>query len=281
VRVCSTKFLRRLRVGKTLTSLILWKIDCMNRFLPLSVILIFLLLFCTGDLYSEEVKTIKSPFNPNNALNLLYGGNTFSDASLSKYFHGQSIGYISLAFKSSYIENGQEKHIVISHITPEPADEYVCHACYPLIGGAVFSKAGGGWKMESGSKIIGWGGSFQEEMNLVKIGPDRYGVKLLVEDDSQGYETKLIWLILPHNTELSEALEVGFGEKPGPGACGKRAQKQTVELEMVNAEGSEYFDVISHVKRNNGSCKKLSAQRETNRYRFISGKYKCIDQRIR
>jgi hypothetical protein len=176
----------------------------MNRNLLLLVI-IGILLCSTSNLCAEDTKSLKNPFIPYDALILLYGGKTFEDARLGKYFQGQTTGYISLAFETAYIENGQEKHMVIAHITPEPVDEYFCHACYKLIGGAVFSKTGNVWRIESENKIIGWAGSMicEEKIDLVQVGPHRYGTMLSVEDDFQGYETKLVHLIIPYNGVLS------------------------------------------------------------------------------
>lgn len=220
---------------------------------------------------------LKDPFDANDALVLLYGGKTWTHANLKKYFDGRSTGYISLAFDASYMENNQEKHIVISHITPNPADDYHCHACTPLVGGAVYVKSKEGWSMESESKIIGWGSSLGEAISLDKIGPERYGIFLAIDDAHQGYETKYINLIIPYQGALDIALQVGFTEKPGPGACGKAAQAQKVGINFVKARDSEYFDVVANIKRNGGRCRKsMPVYRKTARYKFVNGKYEPL-----
>ncbi len=254
----------------------------MKRNVFLLVVIIVFLTIYGGNLWSEDRKVIKDPFNVNEALLLLYGGNTWTNSNLSGYFEGRSTGYISLAFESSYTENNQEKHVVISHITPEPVDDFKCHACSPAIGGAVFVKVNDGWMLESEKKIIGWSSwSYGEEMRLVKIGSEKYGVMLSIMDVAQGYETKFIKLIVPYNGELNMALSVGFIEKPGSGACGKRAHEQKVELNFDRTSDSDYFDVVAYITRNEGSCQKLSVHHEADHYRFVRGKYKhfTVDKR--
>jgi|GEM_PF-5662880 len=244
------------------------------------ITVILLIAICVDNVLSKERKTLREPFNPDEALIMLYGGMIWKNYALKNYFKEESTdtGYITLAFESAYIENNKEKHVVISHITPRPYEEYQCHACAHLVGGAVFVKSKNGWSIESKSKIIGWSSDlFHENITLVKIGPDKYGVMLSVDDVYQGYETKYKFMIVSYNNILKKVLDVGFSEKPSHDVCGKGIEEQKVEVEFDKTQDSECFDIIVHIKRNEGSCRtKISVLSETKRYKYVKGKYKYV-----
>lgn len=109
------------------------------------VALVILIIGCGYLLVREK----KSLFNTSKALTLLYGGPIWHSPDLIKYFDKESTGYVSLAFEASYRERGIGKHVVIYRITPKPAEEWNCHLCSGLIGGAVFIHADTDWKIES------------------------------------------------------------------------------------------------------------------------------------
>ena len=222
------------------------------------------------------MKTMKEPFDANKAMILLYGGQTWTSSDLKRYFKGQTTGYISVAFESGYNEKNSEKHFVIFHITPEPAEQYMCHACTPLIGGAIYTKIKDSWAIETKSMIIGWGNAFGEKISLVRIGKDRHAIMLLITDAHQGYETKYINLITPYMGVLKVALNVGFGEKPSSGACGEAASEQKVEIKFDETQKSEYFNIVTHIQYNEGTCQKLTVNKKTAIYKFVKGKYKLI-----
>lgn len=245
------------------------------KFLLILAILVFFTLYTTH-LYTEDIKTRKELFDTNRAMILLYSGQTLTSSDLKQYFKGQTTGYISVAYESGYNENNLEKHVVIFHITPEPAEQYMCHACSPLIGGAIYTKTKDSWAIETKSMIIGWGNAFGEKMSLVRIGKDRHAVMLSISDAHQGYETKYINLIVPYNNKLNVALNVGFIEKPGPGACGEAAPEQKVEIKFDETGNSEYFNISAKIQYNEGPCQQLIANKKTAIYKFVKDRYKLI-----
>ena len=86
---------------------------------------------------------------------------------------------------ASYQTGGQDKTIVIARLTPRPPDEYTCHACVPLIGGAAFVRSETGWKIDSRAQIIGFGNGAEKNFSLAQIGPGRYGVLFRLADRFQ------------------------------------------------------------------------------------------------
>jgi hypothetical protein len=229
-----------------------------------------LLIFHLSSSFADENKQL----DRQQALMLLYGGDIWTSDKLKEYFNGQDRGYISVAFEAPYVEQGQNKYVVIVRITPKPAEEYACHACTPIIGGGVFKLSGTDWAVESKGDIVGWGGTFGEKFSLVNIGLDKHGILDSIEDSHGGYEDKSIKLIIPYNGYFHNALNIGFGEKPGPGACG-HVPKQYVAVHFLQAK-SEFFDVESKLKFNDGTCKKFSVRNQIARYRFSDGIYKRL-----
>jgi len=210
------------------------------------------------------------------AVLLLYGDVIFRIEKLSKYFQGQDYGYVSLAFETPYVEAGQNKRIIVARITPKPIEEYNCHACNPVIGGGVLKWSGNDWIVESRNELIGWGNSFGETFSLVEAGPDRHGIMDVINDAHQGYEEKNIRLIVPQDSTLLTVLEVGFAEKPGLAACeDSRLQEQYASIQFVRTK-TEFFDITSKLRNNEGSCKKFKVHNQTARYRFVGGTYKKL-----
>ncbi len=220
--------------------------------------------------------------DPQTALKQLYGGDTWDDARLSNYF-GRSLdsdglqnrAFVSVAFQSSFREGGQDKAIVIAGLTPRPADEYRCHACAPLLGGAELVRSGSAWKIVSRTQIIGVGNGAGNHFSLVKVGPDRYGVLFRLDDSHQGYEQRRIDVITAVDGALVMVLSIGFDERPGKDACAD-ARGQAVNLEFAPGSNPDYFDAVATVQRNDGICGHLTSRIENARYRFENGKYEQI-----
>jgi hypothetical protein len=212
------------------------------------------------------------------ALASLYGGLVWKDKILAKYFGGKTTGYLIPVFEKRFTEGETEKYLVLGHITPEPTETYVCHACTPLIGGAIFVKQGSKWVVESKQKIIGWGaGLAQDDISIEKNGPVKYGVLIRIDDAHQGYEDRRERLLVPNQKNLDVALEVGYVEKPGPAACLEGNidfPAQSVEIKFEQGNNAEYFDAVVHVEYNEGVCDKENIRiNKTTRYQYHKGKY--------
>jgi hypothetical protein len=227
-----------------------------------------------------------NPLDAQAAIVQLYGGKTWSDGRLEKYFHSgqptvqpKHLAFISVAFQAGYSEDGVEKSVVITKLTPQPEAEFSCHACTPIIGGAVFAFHDNRWDIESQAQILGSGTGANNDFSLVKIGPDRYGVLYRLEDIHQGYEQKRLKIIAPIHGALVIALAVGFDESPGEGACAD-AQPQSVTLNVLrSSHGSDpgFFDVLTAVLHNEGICGHLVFRRDITRYVFKNGGYADIN----
>jgi hypothetical protein len=229
---------------------------------------------------SSNVANGKISSDANKAFTDIYGGLIWNDKILAQYFQGKTIGYLAPVFEERFTEGGLEKLLVLGRITPEPTESYFCHACYPLLGGAIFHKQGSLWVVESAKKIIGWGGSLSPDViSIFKIGPTKYGVSIRFFDVHQGYEVLKEMILVPNQGHLDVVLDVGYSDKPGPGVCLEdniNLPNQNVDIKFEPGINPEYFDAVVHIEYNDGACGhkvKWVAHKETTRYQFKKGRY--------
>jgi hypothetical protein len=247
-------------------------------------------------------------FDPLLALAVLYGaGEPRIDARIPRLNYFQIGGdFIEPLYEAAYVEGGIDKHVVIATLTPRPRSEYYCHACAPMLGGAVFRRDGEMWTIESGGLKIeqghAWSDDQHEPLMLVRIGPDRYGLLHLVNDVSGGGETKRASLIFGVDGVLASRLAVPPVDGPGPGACGMPTQHLNVNiLESAGGDtevaaiagrtstdsGAGFYSLVVDALWNEGRCEPVEggtrakssgrACHRTTRYRYREGIYVQTD----
>lgn len=208
----------------------------------------------------------------------LYGGAIWTDKSIGDYFKDKTEGYISPKFEGRFIEGGINKLLVLGYITPD--EDYFCHACVPLVGGAVFQKQESKLVVESAQKIIGWGDVLETgTYELVQIGPDKYGVSIHITDAHQGYQDNKFEILVSYQGKLNIALDAGYVERPGDAACiddNVELPKQDLSLKFEPGKNPEYFDAIVRARYNDGACQHWVRKEETRRYQFHDGKFEPI-----
>lgn len=216
----------------------------------------------------------------NEAFLSFYKGTSWAGESTDKYFNERT-EYVSLKFEGRFTEGGINKLLVIWYLTPSPLDDFLCHACVPLIGGAIFKQQDSKWIVESAQKIIGWGDVLETgDFNLVQIGPDKYGVSIHITDAHQGYEDDRFEILVPYKGSLITALVDGFYEKPGDAAYieGNNVEllPQDLSIKFVPGKNPEFYDAVVRARYNDGDSQKLVRKDQTNRYQFHDGKFEPI-----
>jgi len=216
---------------------------------------------------------------PHEALQQLYGGEIWNDPRLSDYFNKSQVAggsrtraYVEVAYETAFTESAQEKAIVIARLTPEPPREFACHACAPLLGGAVFVRTGDTWKIESRTPILGFGNNGGTHFSLELLGPQHHAVLVRLDDTHQGYEQQRINVITALTGVLVPVLSVGFDESPGADAC-PDGKPQSVHLEFKPGSDPGYFDALATIEKNDGDCGHLVPKLTHEHYRFQNGKY--------
>ena len=267
----------------------------------------FALFVVIGTIHAADNETkrsisIEGHFDPLKALKLLYGTLTPSEEEgndepviwqnvrvpepLANYFDSMPRGKVSVIFDAPFRQNNFEKHMIITATVPA-GEHYECHACAPLIGGAVFRRSGRRWVLEADNKYITVTGKFgstdREVIRFAKIGPSRYGVIFQGDDVHQGYISNYVSLIVPYGKSLVQALEF-FVEGPGDAACPDNAgedfgnfEEPGIDVRYVKGESqTSYYDIETIVRYNSGPCGQVKAVKEVRYFRFIDGKYERI-----
>ena len=179
--------------------------------------------------HAQNDRSFAGPFAVDRALAVVFGGRTWQDPALRSYpGYDDNVAFVEALFDAAYVEDGVDKHVVIATLTPRPRSQHSCHACAPLLGGAVFRTSGDSWEIEAAGRIIGLGHAWYgraSSLELVRIGPGRHGLMHRIEDVNGGYEDKSIELIFARDgTLVASVAQEGLlrertkeGERQGTG----------------------------------------------------------------
>ncbi len=192
-----------------------------------------------------------------------------------KDFSDETTADVYVAFEAAYSEDGTQKYIVITQARPSGSD-FGCHACAPLIGGAIFAKTGNRWVLEVETKYIDLIGKYglAEPMELVEIGPQKHGILVRADDMNQGYESRFVVLIGSLDGELGGLFVDGF-EGPGEGACpdGESKTGQGIDIAFIDNPKSRFRDIRVMKRMNTGECGRVKSVTRTETYVFRNGQY--------
>ena len=163
------------------------------------------------------------------------------------------------------------KLYVATSAVPKVAERDKCHACRAALGGVVYERANGAWKLEATSEAAtyagGWGGP-PAGMELRRCGERTYC--FVVEDGftAQGYTDVSLRVYGPVGSSVRELLTVPV-ESDEPG--GARTMSASVRFVASNVSRTGFFDVeVLRVKCAGGRC---SSAAEQQLYRYRDGEY--------
>lgn len=148
------------------------------------------------------VDSVPSPFDPKQALELLYGpydeatgaANWTSvhppDNQQFSGFRNTATALVRVAFQEQFTESGVEKIALLTYAVPAGVTDYECHACVPMLGAATFAQDGSRWKLEASERYLAMGDGFGKpsEAQIVQIGPDRFGLRINPRYGAMGEE---------------------------------------------------------------------------------------------
>jgi hypothetical protein len=251
--------------------------------------------------------SFRGDFDPLVALTVVYGREPWNDSLASRrksLEKGQD--FIEPLYDVAYVEGGIDKHVVIATLSPRPRSQYNCHACSPMLGGAVFRRDGDMWRVESRGLEIepghAWFDGKHGRLALVRVGADRYGLLHQVDDVSGGYESMRASLIFGVDGVLASRLVVPPVQGPGPGSCGMPAQHLKVGIldsgagsavPAANAgtdSASGFYEIDVDALWNEARCEPVAsgagarssgrACQRASRYRYRDGAYVQTDVEI-
>lgn len=186
----------------------------------------------------------------------------------------------------------EETYLITSAVPAHAASKFDCHSCDPAIGVAQFVWQSQKWELEKANATVGFYGSWGSPpfVDLVAIGPSRYGVLLSVNDGGQGYTFGSKWLLAPIGKTVAEVWRIqdeqdDFGAYDPKGVDGPSTRYRSAAALRFScifndscANGNGYFDieVISRGLDESGPKRSLKPQNWTNVYQFKDGKYKLV-----
>lgn len=158
---------------------------------------------------------------------------------------------------------------------------YDCHACAPSLGGALFSKVEGGWKLDSISRHILTDGAFGElpEPKMIKLGKERVGIAIETGFTSTGVTEGGLYLVAEVDGKLKEVflLPEAFGDNGGNcgddlGPCWSFESK----FNYVPGGNDEWFDVVVATTGTEKNDKdEIVPVKKNRRFTFQNGKYQA------
>lgn len=258
------------------------------------------------------------------ALKLMYGDDAmmFTDDSTNTSYvqwrptpaqHDQFFGSeIPAAWVSSkilltlpYYSNNTDNYLVLTASSPysegAPETNADCHACAPVIGGAVLSLRDGVWTVSAKTLDIGNIGEWGKipDGNLVVIGKDHYAVIFELTYIAQGDRNVVMTMIGQVGSELRVLLDVPVSGSNIDGSCAlgqeiakekklkfnyqAECYKYTSRRNFIMDESNDYYELIikyagedydENSKDKNNRVKDVT---RTDFYKFNGKEFKLID----
>lgn len=189
-------------------------------------------------------KAIQGDFDLQKALEIIYGEIALSIKEDEIILPSQFKDYNDFYFPNmvaSYEEEGLEKYLVITHGGMFPS----CHPCQASIDGAIFTKSQNGWDLSLVSRgIVSIGSfSFVPPGQIVKIGPDKYGVLLLSVWSGQGYHSEASVIITEVENELRVVFLTQTLENQLDAITQQTVWGYTSKIDFIPGENLRYYDI--------------------------------------
>jgi len=176
----------------------------------------------------------------------------------------------TVLLQKDFKQNQQNKRMVIQ--AKSTGEDHVSGA---ILRGAVLVKQGKTWQVESATSDLGESGSWGQppEAQLIKIGPDQYGVLFKNAYTNQGVTTENTSLVTAVGTQLKEVFSLNTSED-NSGACDESSDcyySYETQLEFVPGRNPDYFDIKAVTKGSLPEGKKKKPQR----FSFTGEQYKA------
>ena len=222
----------------------------------------------------QSAVTLVEPFIVKTALELMYGSNvtistdeksdqwyaqwTVTPKQAKDYFNDDSVYYVnSRVFMAlPFYANDTDNYLVLTSSLPDSdnslGDFWQCHACAPVIGGAILTAKNGAWVLTAKTLDIGnigeWGRT--EQGNLIVIGRDHYAVIFQFTYMAQGDIDKTMVIVGPVGNQLKVLLDIPVAGNDTNGTCAmeeedaKSKHKKMNYSEWCYAYVSKYYFVL-------------------------------------
>jgi hypothetical protein len=194
---------------------------------------------------------------------------------------------VILSVQVNTVSGGPRTYVVMSAVPqPSATGKYDCHACAPDIGVGIFVYANSSWRAESSSPSVAslgaWGGP--PDADLVRIGPNLYGVRLTAGDMHQGDVTTFSELLAASGKSVSVIWKImeredntGDYDSTGQSGTSDRSDFRSTYTFIPAAPATDHYQ-IEVVSRGwgYGLDDSFGSQNWNAIYRFKDGSYQLV-----
>ena len=168
-----------------------------------------------------------------------------------------------------------------------PNTDNDCHACGVVVGAGLFARSGNGWNLELSKRDVAgyneWGRSAANIVSLIRLGSNRYAIRLNTDNMGQGFTSVAVTLneVAPDFPEVFS--ELLFQNNEGTCSDDPAERDEVVRecydfgasLYFVPAANPEYDDLIVafHGTHPTADGKGIEPHLDRVRYGYRSGKY--------
>lgn len=169
---------------------------------------------------------------------------TYSSESSSWYSIEPTTATVKVLLVVPFQQEQVDKYILLTEAT---YSEIPCHYCLAIIGGAIFSRNGDAWQMEVGQKYITGLGAWESAPRgeLIRIGPDRYGILFRDKDGMQGIIMQRVVLVTVIEKNFLVILNADT-DGDNLGACrtieGGKCWQYSSKTEFIPGKNPSYYD---------------------------------------
>lgn len=217
-------------------------------------------IFGTDERNPQPVVSLEGEFDSTKALRAIYGTYnteqkraqwkpTKEELNRFSFYNNIQTLYSRAYFIKSFQQSGFERYFVITRTAPSKSD---CEDCVPVLGGAVFTKNGDEWELNSQSKLITRTGLHGELSGgrIVKIGAEKYGVMFHWKATSDGIAEEGDLLIAETKGGLKEVFSMVTGgdnkkhcEEVGAYADDPSCWSYRSKIDFVANANSSFYDL--------------------------------------
>lgn len=224
---------------------------------------------CNQLLFSAQYRNVEGMLSEIEILQKIYGS-IDSKYKLSSIRYGEN-KYASLSL-TRYIELLNRRLLyVVTTITEQPGDEFICGACERTLIVSVFEMSDKGWDLVGTSKPYSIAAFANPQVHMQKIGDNSAGIIISYLYGRQGENTINHKVYKIDATKVEEVL--GYSHFYILGFNCEYPKRPYSELEFLPAGDVWDIRIKSGHYINNGSCKSAVFSKEETYYKYKDGTY--------
>jgi hypothetical protein len=237
----------------------------------------------------SQFEDASGAFDPLRALDVLYGpvdsgtgkANWHQPPPPPQQFAGFAMDHLSVRIVStlSTAEGGVQKKYLITAAYPGDRD-YSCHGCSAIIGVADFRQRNSSWYLEAFNPFASQGPDWNSDpqAELIRIGPDRFAVRLGAGGMGQGIEIEYVQIVASIGSWIGEVIKQDTSDSYGacdPNSLRMPCYSNRTRIQFVPGQNPEFFDIRTSTTgtKLNDQCTNTISANETQLFTLIGHSY--------